>query len=114
MKRIFLCLVLLFAIPTFACAMGPIYIGPKIATWDTVTGAAGYFIYWRTPGTTTWPLSQRAQTTATTMDLTAVGIAQGDWEITATVYDLVSESGPSNIVPWNFRIIGNTGNTKIQ
>lgn len=54
MKKIFIfCLAILFASVVAACAMGPIYNGAKTATWDAVSGAGGYFVYWRTPGTQT-------------------------------------------------------------
>jgi hypothetical protein len=97
-----------------ACAMGPIYTGNKTAAWDAVSGATGYYIYWRTPGTTTWPAAQRATTTGLTLDLSSSGIAQGAWEICATAFDGVSESGPSNVITWNFSIRAAPTNAKIQ
>jgi hypothetical protein len=112
--------IILFAVAAFlfsvvtACAMGPIYNGAKAAVWDAVPGATGYYLYWRTPGTNTWPTAQRATTTALTLDLSGSGIAQGAWEICATAFDAVSESGPSNIITWNFAIRAAPTNAKIQ
>jgi len=97
-----------------ACAMGPIYNGAKTAAWDAVPGATGYYLYWRTPGTSTWPPAQRATTTGITLDLSSSGIPQGAWEICATAFDPVSESGPSNVVTWNFSIRAAPTNAKIQ
>jgi hypothetical protein len=97
-----------------ACAMGPIYTGSKTAAWDAVSGATGYYIYWRTPGTTTWPTAQRATTSATTLDLAGAGIPQGAWEVCATAFDSVSESGPSNVVTWNFSIRASPPNVTIK
>lgn len=113
MKRLILIL-LIFLLPLSSCGMGPIYTGAHTATWDAVTGATGYYIYWRTPGTQTWLNNQRAQTTAVTLDLTAVGIPQGSWELCATAFDPVSESGPSNVVTWQYSVRGPPTNAKIQ
>lgn len=111
MKKVigFCCLVLLLSVVT-ACAMGPIYIGDKTAAWDSVPGATGYYLYWRTPGATVWDNMKRIVTTATVVDMVAGGIPIGSWEICATAYDAVSESGPSNIVPWSYNILGNPAN----
>ncbi|MFH2074170.1 MAG: hypothetical protein ABIJ57_02310 [Pseudomonadota bacterium] len=113
MKTITL-IALLLLLPISACAMGPIYTGPRIATWEAVTGATGYRVYWRSPGMQEWLDSQRVQTTATSIDLTTSGVPQGSWEICATAIDAVSESGPSNVVPWQYAIIGKPENAKIQ
>uniref|UniRef100_A0A6M3L3S4 Fibronectin type-III domain-containing protein n=1 Tax=viral metagenome TaxID=1070528 RepID=A0A6M3L3S4_9ZZZZ len=93
--------------------MGPIYTGPKIAAWEAVAGATGYRVYWRAPGTQEWVDSQRAQTSGTTLDLSSV-VPQGSWEICATAIDSVSESGPSNVVPWQYAIIGKPENARVQ
>uniref|UniRef100_A0A6M3IFH0 Fibronectin type-III domain-containing protein n=1 Tax=viral metagenome TaxID=1070528 RepID=A0A6M3IFH0_9ZZZZ len=93
--------------------MGPIYTGPRIATWDAVAGATGYRVYWRTPGTHEWVDAQRVQTTGTTVDLSAV-VPQGSWEICATAIDAVSESGPSNVVPWQYAVITKPVNARVQ
>lgn len=106
MKKLFvlIALILSLLLPVVGACMGPIYIGPKTATWGAVAGATGYRVYWRVPGTATWPDSQRAQTTATTLDLVLVGVPQGAWEVCATTIDASSESGPSPIVPWSYTI----------
>ena len=111
--KTFIMIILLVLFPISACAMGPIYTGPRIATWGAVTGATGYRAYWRVPSETVWLDSQRAQTSATTLDLTTV-VPQGTWEITVTAINLVSESGPSNVVSWGYVIIGNPNDVKVQ
>lgn len=113
-KIILLTLAFLLCLPLAACAMGPIYIGAHTATWDAVTGTTGYRIYWRAPGTTTWVDAQRVQTTTTTLNLIDAGVPVGSWEICATAFDTVSESGPSNVVPWNYTIRNAPANTKVQ
>ena len=113
-KVIIFCFLIILLSAVTACAMGPIYNGAKTAAWDAVPGATGYYLYWRTPGTTTWPTAQRATTTALTLDLSGSGISQGAWEICATAFDAVSESGPSNIITWNFTIRAAPTNAKIQ
>jgi hypothetical protein len=107
-KIIVFCLGILLVTAVTACAMGPIFVGPKTAQWDPVSGATGYYLYWRTPGGS-WDNTKRIITTATSVDMLAGGIPSGSWEICATAYDAVSESGPSNIVPWSNMII-NGGN----
>jgi hypothetical protein len=109
-----LILLLIVSTPIVASCMGPIFIGPKTASWDAVTEATGYYIYWRSPGATTWPTAQRAQTNAITLDLVNAGVPQGSWEICATAFDAISESGPSNIVPWSYAIKSAPGNMKVQ
>ena len=100
--------------PVMGACMGPIFTGPKTAVWDSVEGSTGYYIYWRTPGTITWPNTQRAATNITSLDLVNAGIPQGTWEICATAIDAVSESGPSNVVTWIYTVKSPPANTKIQ
>lgn len=115
MKKILaFCLLILFAFTSYACAMGPIYIGPKIATWDSVTEATLYYLYWRVPGTTTWNNANRIVTTSMNVDLTTAGIPQGYWEICVTAANTESESGPSNIVAWAYVIVNAPTNLKKQ
>jgi len=113
MKKLLITIILILIFPIYACAMGPIYTGPKIATWDASVGATGYYIYWRTPGTTPWVNTQRVITTATTLDLVSSGLPQGEWEICATAFNTVSESGPSNVVAWSYIIVPAPTNTRI-
>lgn len=104
-------LTVIFGLFTSACAMGPIYTGPKTAVWDPVSGATGYYLYWRAPGGT-WDNAKRLQTNAATVDLSL--IPAGNWELCATAFNSDSESGPSNIVTWAYSIIGAPGNLKRQ
>ena len=94
-----------------ACAMGPIFVGEKTAVWDASVGAIGYYLYWRTPEGS-WDDAKRISTTATSVDMVAGGVPAGSWEICVTAYDAVSESGPSNIVPWSYAIIEDPGNLR--
>uniref|UniRef100_A0A6M3JUF1 Uncharacterized protein n=1 Tax=viral metagenome TaxID=1070528 RepID=A0A6M3JUF1_9ZZZZ len=41
-------------------------------------------------------------------------VPQGAWEICATAVDAVSESGPSNVVPWQYAIIVKPNNARVQ
>ena len=115
MKKIIVLGMLAFLLSVVtACAMGPIYVGLKTAAWDPVSGATGYYLYWRAPGVTTWDNTRRIVTTATLVDMVAGGVPMGSWEICATAYDAVSESGPSNVVAWSYAILGNPLNLKKQ
>ena len=107
-------ILLIFILPIGSCAMGPIYTGPRIAVWDAVPNAMGYYLYWRAPGAEGWPDTQRVLTTATTLDMPAAGVPQGTWEVCVSAFDSVSESGPSNIVAWAYAIISAPGNLKKQ
>jgi len=111
-KIIILSLVLLT--PIMGACMGPIFNGPRVASWNAVPGAASYYIYWRVPGATNWPDSQRIATNLTSLDLVAAGVPQGMWEICGTTVDAVSESGPSNIVTWQYSVIGSPGSFEIK
>jgi len=113
-KIIIFCFLVLFLSVVAACAMGPIYTGEKTVVWDASSGATGYYLYWRVPGTTIWSNTNRIVTTATSVDMVAGGIPAGLWEICATAYDAASESGPSNIVPWAYVIVPSPANLKKQ
>jgi len=106
MKKLFVltAILLSLAIPLVACAMGPIYTGAKTASWGAVPGASGYYVYYRAPGATVWNNSQRLQTNSTSVDLVAGGIPAGSWELCGTVFDGVSESGPSTVANWSYTI----------
>lgn len=110
MKRLAVVLLILL-LPVSSCAMGPIYTGPKTATWDPVSGATGYYLYWRAPGAA-WDNAKRLQTNATSVDLSP--IPAGNWELCATAYNADSESGPSNVITWAYSIIGSPGNLTRQ
>lgn len=112
-KIIVFCLGIILFSAVAACAMGPIFIGQKTAAWDAVSGATGYYLYWRPVGGA-WDNTKRILTTASSVDMVAGGIPAGSWEICATAYDPTSESGPSNIVAWSYVIIGSPPNLKKQ
>lgn len=111
-KIIILSLVLLT--PVMGACMGPIFTGPRVASWNAVPGATSYYVYWRAPGAANWPDAQRAATNLTSLDLVTAGVPQGTWEICGTAVDGVSESGPSNIVTWQYTIIGSPGGLEIK
>jgi hypothetical protein len=116
MKKLFvlIALILSLLLPVVGACMGPIYIGAKTASWTAVSGATGYRVYYRAPGVTTWNDSQRIQTSSTSIDLVAAGVPVGSWEVCGTVFDTVSESGPSTVVPWSYTIKGTMTDFKIQ
>ena len=113
-KTLTFCLILFFALTTYACAMGPIFVGPKVAAWDSEAGATQYYLYWRTPGATVWDNANRIVTTAVNVDMVAAGVPQGSWEICVTAANSDSESGPSNIVAWAYVIIKTPANLRKQ
>jgi hypothetical protein len=116
MKLMVKIVILLFVLltPVMGACMGPIFTGPKTASWTAVPGASGYYVYYRAPGATGWPDSQRIQTNATSVDLVATGVPQGTWEVCATTFDSLSESGPSDMVTWSYAIKGSPGSFRIQ
>ncbi len=116
MKKLFtlIAITLSLVISLSACAMGPIFVGPKNASWDASVGATSYYLYWRVPGTVTWDNTNRIITTALLVDLVASGVPTGAWEICVTAKDEVSESGPSNIVEWKYIIITSPTNLRKQ
>lgn len=116
MKKLMVLIIViaLLCIPIIGACMGPIYVGAKTASWTAVSGATGYRVYYRTPGATTWNDSQRIQTNNTSVDLIAAGIPVGSWEVCGTVFDTVSESGPSTVVPWSYTIKETMTDFRIQ
>ena len=113
-KIIIFCFLVLFLSVVAACAMGPVWFGDKTAQWDIPASGTptGFYLYWRTPGTSDWPTSQRVITTSMTLNLVDAGLPQGLWQIAVTAYDAVSESAPSNTVTWVYVIVGNPGNLR--
>jgi hypothetical protein len=107
-------LLLVVLLPVAGACMGPIYTGPKTASWTAVSGASGYRVYYRAPGAAAWNDSQRIQTSTTSVDLVAAGVPSGSWEVCATSFDAISESGPSDVVPWSYSISGVPGTFRIQ
>lgn len=89
-------LLLLALGPSLAQAFQLAYTAPTTNTDGTpLTDLAGYTLYYRPPGTTTWQAKGDIAATATTVTVELVLI--GEWMVTA--YNAAgAESDPSNIV----------------
>ena len=103
-------------IPTQSIAMGPIFAGPHVATWDAVPLDQSVYIYWRTQGATSWSDQNRSpKISGTTYDLADFKLPVGNYEITATAVDAAgSESDPANPVPFPLFIPACPSNLKLN
>jgi hypothetical protein len=112
----FLALMTLVAIFMAACpakpahAMGPLSVTLHTLAWDREADplVTGYYVYWRTTGTTPWLNTQRsvavlqpAVGTIPTFDLSTFNLPNGNYDICATAIDAAGdESGPSAVLPF--------------
>ena len=117
MKKLFLILLLLVLLPTFACALGPKIVKHN-AMWDANTepDLAGYYLYWRTPigtfsDTDRIPVGLGANPL---LDLLTLNLPLGQYVIAVSAYDAEgNESGLSIEVPWDATYPGNPKNLKV-
>lgn len=132
MKRFIVLLAILTMVSMAApvMAMGPLMVSSHTAAWDReadtpgIYTVSGYYIYWRVVHTPVNPwvntqrsalVSQPAVGIVPTYDLTALGLANGNYELCATAIDTKGdESGPSNIVPFTWAIPVSLTNFVIQ
>lgn len=95
-----------------AHAMGPLTVAAHICQWDREPDAnkvTGYYVYWRTAGTTAWSNNQRSPIvpqppvgTVPSFELLNFNLPTGTYDICATALDAAgNESGPSNSAPFS-------------
>lgn len=114
MKKIaaVLSLLLLLCAVGAAWAMGPVFTGPKIAVWDPVTEATGYYLYW---GSRSGIYENYVHASVNRIGLIDAGIHPGTWYLVVTAHDAYqNESDFSNEITWSYKIIAQPVNIKTE